>query len=176
MGHDKQLRYRQHRQASGFRIPSRRPVLSRVGHPAMANQHFNYNCPVQNRYSDGGLSEEEEMLTDNTHHQPVSKVNKSIIDKPPPLIVKMTTAPILKQLIASVTKVFNLKFMANAVKIYTATEEDFHKLKKILIEKTLLMYTHRTKTEKIEAKMDKFVLFGLDSNITPEQIKEELKE
>ena len=83
----------------------------------MANQDFNYNCPVQNRYSDGGLSEEEEMLTDNTHHQPVSKVNKSIIDKPPPLIVKMTTAPILKQLIAPVTKVFNLKFMANAVKI-----------------------------------------------------------
>ena len=39
--------------------------------------------------------------------------------------------------------VYKLKFMANAVKIYTATEEDFYKLQKMLIEK-------------IEAKKDKF--------------------
>ena len=80
----------------------------------------------------------------------------------------------LKPIVESITKNYNLKFLSESIKIFTNDESDFYKLKQLLIQKSLLQFIFRTNAEKIDAKIDKFVLFGLNTQITPEMIKEEM--
>lgn len=94
----------------------------------------------------------------------------NVSPKPPPLVCKLITKAALQSVIEPITTNYNLKYLANSVKIFSNDDKTFGMIKKKLIEMGLLLFTHRTKTEMNESKTDRFVLFGLDSEIKPESI------